>query len=442
MAQYTTEKRVHHKKDGSTYLANKRIRVDKDSGDNSDELRRNQDLSSEFSAVQEEEEIFESDNSDANVDEQGRVRFKGLDRKSPGKDENGNRIPSQMEKAVIDEIKAGIKGITEDPEELKEFLDFATQNYNYSFKNQVLLKIQKPNGKYFKTMKQWGAMGYKVKKGSFAAFVRRPIFKDVEVLDKNGNPILDENGNPKKESRFSGTSFYPVFSDEDIDQSENPLPEHPLAAHVNRYRNNPDIPDSQAMREDLLRVAESENIEVSFLNQDDDPSLNKDTGGYATKDPSTGQLKIVINASNAQHAQTSTLAHEMGHIMAGHLSDEENRNYGKHDPRSSMETEAEMVSYIISSQYGLQSSEKSFAYIKAWAGDDESKIDDSMDKVSTAVEKIQNRITKLIGAETPDEEKERLNAEVQKKSKERKAAKSTKGKGRGRGRGRGRKSSK
>lgn len=319
--------------------------------------------------------------------------------------------------AIQNELIEGMQNLVIDEKEFANHIDFVRSNYNYSFRNQLLLNLQKPDGTVFKTYKQWQALGYQVARGKKQAFALRPYFKDK--LDENGNPVLDKNGKPAKVLSNYG-HYGKIFSDKDLDSSVKEPPKNPLTHHFNRYMERDDIDDVAAMREDLTKVAEKMGIPVESKSRNDDPLLSSGAGGYAQRTPNG--YRIVISDDVQPHAATHVLSHEMAHILCGHLdrgiySPGEKSNFKTPSER---EVEAETMAYAISRDYGLDTDNFAFSYLHGWADNDPKKIENAMGNVSRGLKKYYTELETIVTGTNRGEIDSSANESNLKKSQERK----------------------
>ena len=340
-----------------------------------------------------------------------------------------NHIKDAKERsqALQEELTEGMANLTVDQKNYDDYIDFIKKRYNYSFRNQILLKIQKPNGDDFKTYKQWAALGYQVKAGSKSAYVLRPNLIPKEKTDKDGKPILDKDGKPKRDTVLVGYTSYGVFSDKDLDESVKAPPKNPIQEHYDRYMHDDSISDVQALREDIEKVAKSIGATIKVVDKDSDPTLSGGASGYATRSDDGRGYDIIISSDSSDHAQTATMAHEIGHIMCGHLEDDEKRNYGKHEHRGQMEVEAESIAYALGKDYGLEMGTRSFAYLKSWAGDDPKKIEKAMNGVSKGMSKYYGALEKIITGTNKNEINSKANEETKKKRAEKRGGRKERG---------------
>lgn len=307
--------------------------------------------------------------------------------------------------AMTSELVDGMNNLVVDEQAYHDYVDFLRSGYNYSASNQILLYRQKPGHANFKTYKQWLALGYQVRSGTTSAIVLRPALRREKVIDAAGNPVIGEDGKPKTQERLIGYSGYPVFSAQDLDPSVKAPPTDPIAEHVESYRRAGDVSDNDAMRSDLEAVAVSEGIPITYRSSSEDPSLDPGMGGYAHKG-ADGKPAIVINTDHERHSQTFTLAHEISHVLCGHLES------GSKKDRQTEEVEAETMAYSISRNYGLDCRNRSFAYLKSWAGDDEKKIRSAFTSVSTGSKKYYGALEKVLSGTNQIEQSAQASAKV------------------------------
>jgi len=79
-----------------------------------------------------------------------------------------------------------------------------------------------------------------------------------------------------------------------------------------------------------------------------------------------------------------TLAHELGHLECGHVTDLP--TYAT--CRGRCEVEAESVAYVVAAAHGLDASGYTFAYVPGWAGGDPAKVRQAAETVTRAARTI------------------------------------------------------
>lgn len=346
--------------------------------------------------------------SDAKIRTDGTLTFMGI-----GKGKNRREASKLINDSMEKEIKERMSKIAINKEELDKYIDFARTNYNFSSMNRVLIRAQKNSGSVFRTAAQWEEDGYQVRGNAISATVRRPYFTEKTRKDNNGNPVLDDNGEEIKDKFLSGYGFYGVYSERDLDETVKEPPKHPLVQHYDRWKNDKNLTASTAMKEDLNILAKELDIDVSYNNKNDS-GLSNGASGYSTiRD---GKYHIIIDNTMSEHAQVATYAHEMGHILSQHLSEDENRNYSDDYHRSEMEAEAEIFAYAFAKNYDVDNGEKTAVYLKSWNNEaNPEQVRNAIDKAGKTIGTSQALIEKHITGTNQIEENSRLSKQVSQK---------------------------
>ena len=346
--------------------------------------------------------------SDAKIRTDGTLTFMGI-----GKGKNRREASKLINDSMEKEIKERMSKIAINKEELDKYIDFARTNYNFSSMNRVLIRAQKNSGSVFRTAAQWEEDGYQVRGNAISATVRRPYFTEKTRKDTNGNPVLDDNGEEIKDKFLSGYGFYGVYSERDLDETVKEPPKHPLVQHYDRWKNDNSLTASTAMKEDLNILAKELDIDVSYNNKNDS-GLSNGASGYSTiRD---GKYHIIIDNTMSEHAQVATYAHEMGHILSQHLSEDENRNYSDDYHRSEMEAEAEIFAYAFAKNYDVDNGEKTAVYLKSWNNEaNPEQVRNAIDKAGKTIGTSQALIEKHITGTNQIEENSRLSKQVSQK---------------------------
>ena len=140
----------------------------------------------------------------------------------------------------------------------------------------MLISLQDPNGRIFRSATDWKKDGYALKPGARGCWIFAPIMGSRTVTDEDGNPKLDEDGKEVKETfRKRGYRSVLTYSENQLDPLVKEPPKDPLVEYINQQTERTDVEDSIPMRQDLTRVAEALGVNVKFVH---DP--NKDLRGY------------------------------------------------------------------------------------------------------------------------------------------------------------------
>ncbi len=235
----------------------------------------------------------------------------------------------------------------------------------FSFRNQMLIWMQRPTASAVATYRSWLRQGRQVRRGERSVLVLAPV---IVSKPKTGKP--DET-----ESRLVGFRTLPVF---DVSQTD-PVPGSkslPEPASITTDITTPELFDRsvEVLRSVVLSLGPEvvSGVELRPRREDDHPEAH---GWY---ERGSKKITIITGERSASH-EFKTLLHEVGHALL-HGSDD-------HHARAEMEVEAESVAYVVGKVLGLDTSGFSFGYVCSWAG---------TEKAQTMVLKSGERIVKAV----------------------------------------------
>ncbi|MEU0032042.1 ArdC-like ssDNA-binding domain-containing protein [Streptomyces sp. NPDC006335] len=210
----------------------------------------------------------------------------------------------------------------------------------YSFRNIMLILLQRPDATHVAAYGEWQKRGRQVRKGE----------RGIRILAPMTLRRRDDEDTPEAEDDKPRVIFRPV-SVFDISQTD-PIPGQADAA---------DLPTSTPLTgqapDGLWEVLEAYATAHGYTVERGDCGPAE---GWTSPDTRT----VRISGTEQDAAATAVLAHEVAHIGCGHL-DTEPGEYRRH--RGRMETEAESVAYIVAATHGLETSTQSAHYIAGWA---------------------------------------------------------------------------
>ena len=246
-------------------------------------------------------------------------------------------------------LKEGIKEFL-DSDKYRDYLTKMSQLNNYSNRNLRLILAQNPEARQVASFKQWKEnFGRYVKKGEKALRIFKPMTKIKK--DESNQPILDKNGKPETVTFFG---LVPVF---DVSQTEGK--EMPKAAEVKEQLTDLDYAN---LYRALMAIAKENDVSVRF------EEMENNKHGYY----SVPENQIVLRSNEMNKAQIiKTFLHEMAHAELHHADNPQKENL----TRSTAELQAESVAYVVSSYYGIDTSEYSFNYLSGWSADKETLAD-------------------------------------------------------------------
>lgn len=273
-------------------------------------------------------------------------------------DETLEKMHSELEKvktadkkaqSLVDSIEKMIEQVANSTDEaakqsfIRNFLDFSSKFYNYSFHNQMLIWIQsRGRAQYVAGAKQWEQkFGRTVRDWGRAISILAPAKSKKEFED----PSTGE-----KETRervyFIAKSVYDVSATE-------PIPGHPKS--FNPISRKDWSKDSNEEVEEIKKVAEALESWVKEQGITVKPEeMDSELGGYSAGG------RIAINDKFKGINMLSTYVHEVAHELL-HWKDPE----GKRSGRQQKEIDAETTAYIVLKHFGFETQDTS-NYLALW----------------------------------------------------------------------------
>lgn len=283
----------------------------------------------------------------------------------------------EKRKQAIDDmfakIEVGVKEVFES-ETYKNYLRTMSKFHQYSFRNSLLIELQKPDATVVAGYGSWKTkFKRQVRKGEkgiqILGYSPRKITQEQELKDPNGKIVYDKNGDSKKEKITKEIpSFTPVYVF-DVSQTEGePLPTlvNELDGSIENYNNL-----FEALKEVSPFPIEFENIQ---------------SGAKGYCDPKNKRIAIKEGMSEVQTIKT--LIHEITHADL-HASEFEKGAVIQTDTRT-REVEAESTAFVVASHYDIDTSEYSFGYLAGWSSSRE------LDELQNSLETIQKQANDLI----------------------------------------------
>jgi antirestriction protein ArdC len=260
----------------------------------------------------------------------------------------------------------------------QNYLHTMSKFHRYSRNNQLLIMAQ-TGGRASRVagFKKWQTdFGRNVKKGEKGIIILAPKAVSKTQTDDDGNPVVDDQGKPVKRKQVVGFTGTSVF---DVSQTEGDpvrtLPYDQLSEQA---------PDGFC--DDLTESAQQAGYTVRY-----EPRNSMQAGGAHGWTDFTSQ-EIVVDADLNEATRAQTLAHELGHIYAGHQDQTEAGQYhtGTGGCRGRMETEAESIGYTLTRANGMSADGTKITapYVQGWSHGDPDVLRQSADTVSTAVHTI------------------------------------------------------
>ena len=228
-------------------------------------------------------------------------------------------------------------------EAFRAYLDVQARFHRYSPFNTILILSQAPLASRVmgygnkEGTTGWKSLGRQVNKGEKAIKIFAPRFRRVPD---------EETGEPQR--RLIGFRIVNVF---DISATSGPpVPDF----HVPVLEGD----EGGELYARLERFAVGSRLCVEDMSEAEatrHPSLM----GYFQPEA----RRIRVRPDVAQLQRTKTLAHELGHAIAGHVV-----ACSEYQEREA-ETEAESIAYVVCAHFGLDTGQRSFPYVAKWSQD-------------------------------------------------------------------------
>lgn len=216
-------------------------------------------------------------------------------------------------------------------EELQKYMQFMRTFHRYSFRNVMLIAMQRPSSTLVAGFNAWKDKGRFVKKGEKGIAILAPMVYKAKK---------DENDEEKTEKKIKGFRTVFVFDVSQTEGKELPQFDHSV---------NGDPGERIQLVEELIK---SKGIELDYVDSLDG-ALGVSKGG---------KIEVLKGLPNGE--KFSVLVHELAHELL-HRGDRR-----QDTTKIIRETEAESVAFVVSQAVGLDCS-KAVNYIKLWGGSKE-----------------------------------------------------------------------
>ena len=289
--------------------------------------------------------------------------------------------PAEKLKEITDRLEQGIAELF-DSERYKEYLKVMSKFHNYSFRNTVLIAMQKPDASLVAGFSAWkNNFERNVMKGQKGIKIIAPspykIKQEMQKIDPHTQkPIIGKDGKPVTEEKEITIPAYKVVSVFDVSQTEGKeLPDiavDELTGDVDRYK-------------DFFAALEKTSpVPIAFENIE-----GGSHGYYHLEDK-----RIAINEGMSELQTLKTAIHEIAHAKLHDIDLNAPKDEQQpHVDRRTREVEAESVAYTVCQHYGLDTSDYSFGYVAGWSsGRELSELKSSLETIRSAAAEIINSI--------------------------------------------------
>ena len=288
--------------------------------------------------------------------------------------------PAEKLKEITDRLEQGIAELF-DSERYKEYLKVMSKFHNYSFRNTVLIAMQKPDASLLAGFSAWkNNFERNVMKGQKGIKIIAPspykIKQEMQKIDPHTQkPVIGKDGKPVTEEKEITIPAYKVVSVFDVSQTEGKeLPDiavDELTGDVDRYK-------------DFFAALEKTSpVPIAFENIE-----GGSHGYYHLEDK-----RIAINEGMSELQTLKTAIHEIAHAKLHDIDLNAPKDEQPRVDRRTREVEAESVAYTVCQHYGLDTSDYSFGYVAGWSsGRELSELKSSLETIRSAAAEIINSI--------------------------------------------------
>jgi hypothetical protein len=212
----------------------------------------------------------------------------------------------------------------------------------YSFSNQLLIALQRPDASYVAGFRAFLALNRCVRKGERAIRILAPMSVRGRATD-SGEVQADEGEQPRR-TLFRAVAVFDVAQTEALADAD-PVPLEPPSQPIDG--------DTHAhLLDPLGRLAGELDFTVERR------ALDGAADGWCDQ----AKREIVVNARLSANAQVRVLVHELAHALGV--------GYREHG-RQRAEVIVDTVTYVVCGSLGLDTSGSSVPYVAGWGEDGE-----------------------------------------------------------------------
>ena len=278
----------------------------------------------------------------------------------------GTKVMTNNLDEIMKALEAGVRDFME-TDAYKSYLWAVSKFHNYSTNNIILISMQRPDATLVAGYSTWKkSFNRNVKRGEKGLKIIAPMPVSIEKEEDR----TDQYGNTYKEKVTVTIPKFHTVTVFDVSQTEgDPLPD------ISPTELKDEVKDYGAF---LKAVEKSSDVPISYVN------IEGGARGYFH----TAKNSISIQKDMSEAQTLKTLIHEMAHSIL-HNRD----NGGALMDAKTKEVQAESVAFSVCSHFGIDTSDYTFPYVTAWAGDkDSTTLRNSMDTIKDTASLLIHRI--------------------------------------------------
>lgn len=286
-----------------------------------------------------------------------------------------SKINREKNIKIVKEAMAQVGKFHDDPKELKNLLDFISTGLNYSSRNSLLIKLQRPDATLVKGYRQWAQQGIQINKGEKGLKIFGAPTKLVTIITENGERVMwrdatdaQKQAAKAKQLETLEIQHYPVETVFDVRQTNATqeqlpklLPNRPIDLQTDQ---SPQHIDNayQALTKyvgELGITLHSDAKGDTLLTQRPQTWQGQAKGMFAQMSDSKDK-RIYLRTDLPMTDKVHVLAHEIAHAKLHGLMSK--ADY----PKEIKELQAEMTSYVVTKNLGIDPGPDSIRYMSSW----------------------------------------------------------------------------
>lgn len=282
-------------------------------------------------------------------------------------------ITNKDYKYLKEHLEKGIESYL-DSDTYKNFLSCFSSFNDYSQKNMRLLLAQLPTATMVAKASDWKNLGRYPSKGTKALRIYGP--NPEYKKDAEGNYLKDEKGKKIPTGNIAGWKLVPVFDVSQTHGKELPKPIYELTENFKEPKHFLSIFNA-------VKNCTTASISLQEISREG-------VRGFYNHDTHS----IVIRKGMNQYQTLKTEIHEVAHSLLHQKTSE-------FISKEQKEFEAESVAYIVCQNYGVDTSDYTFAYLSSWTNKGEriSDFENSLKTITNTAREIIKKIDKELSQE-------------------------------------------
>ena len=282
-------------------------------------------------------------------------------------------ITNKDYKFLKEHLEKGIESYL-DSDTYKNFLSCFSSFNDYSQKNMRLLLAQLPTATMVAKASDWKNLGRYPSKGTKALRIYGP--NPEYKKDAEGNYLKDEKGKKIPTGNIAGWKLVPVFDVSQTHGKELPKPIYELTENFKEPKHFLSIFNA-------VKNCTTASISLQEISREG-------VRGFYNHDTHS----IVIRKGMNQYQTLKTEIHEVAHSLLHQKTSE-------FISKEQKEFEAESVAYIVCQNYGVDTSDYTFAYLSSWTNKGEriSDFENSLKTITNTAREIIKKIDKELSQE-------------------------------------------